>query len=429
MTLTDTIINTIQCIEQINDTWGTNNKKDVLECYAKDDLHKKDIMFAVDYLNGGHSINYKLIPANMEKCNDKADWMNSFEDIINHLIQLTKDAVTVFKVSCELCKAFGKHDYFLLMKLVNREYRLGLGKSVLPKSELTPMLAKKFQEAKVSNYTDFYGFYVTEKLDGNRCIASYDYANQQWKFTSRSGKPLNIQLNMDGFDKWYVYDGELLSKEQREHPSQRNFNTLSGMINSNSKSKDLLYLIFDITNIENMYVHRRNSLSRQQSNDQVMVLPVLAHYKTWEELNCNIFNLLKQVTSQGKEGLMINVGTGFYEHKRTDQLLKLKDVQTMDMMVRDINPGTGKNEGLVGSLLCTAISEDGSVYECSVGSGLTDYQRSRWANYPDEILGKIVEVAYFSTSQSKVTNESHNYSLRFPRLVRVRYDKDTTSTH
>ena len=100
----------------------------------------------------------------------------------------------------------------------------------------------------------------------------------------------------------------------------------------------------------------------------------------------------------------------------------------MDMRVISLTEGTGKHEGLVGALLCNCKDEEtGTIYECKVGSGLSDEQRWIWASDPDRIIGKIVEVAYFSISQDKSIRGSKLYSLRFPRLKKVRSDKDSTS--
>ena len=126
---------------------------------------------------------------------------------------------------------------------------------------------------------------------------------------------------------------------------------------------------------------------------------------------------------------MINLGGAVYEHKRTDKLLKLKKVQTIDMKVIDVEYGTGRNEGLIGALICQIITDDGKKIECKVGSGLDDRERYEWSLNTTQIIGKIVEVAYFSLSQDSSKIGSNVYSLRFPRLKKVRYDKNNTSEY
>ena len=92
--------------------------------------------------------------------------------------------------------------------------------------------------------------------------------------------------------------------------------------------------------------------------------------------------------------------------------------------------GTGKNEGIVGSLYCEAYDQaTGRKYQCNVGTGISDEQRRYWANNPSKIIGKIIEVEYFSASQDEYSRSlgTKVFSLRFPRLKRVRMDKEDTS--
>ena len=60
---------------------------------------------------------------------------------------------------------------------------------------------------------------------------------------------------------------------------------------------------------------------------------------------------------------------------------------------------------------------------------MTDEQRISWALNPKDIIGKIIEVSYFSMSQSANTNGTKYYSLRFPRMTGIRSDKGETSVY
>ena len=164
------------------------------------------------------------------------------------------------------------------------------------------------------------------------------------------------------------------------------------------------------------------------SNGEVRILPTLKVYNKMVD-DTGLNELLTDIVNSGGEGLMINSGSGLYVPKRTDDLLKVKQVQTIDMRVVDTEFGTGKYELCVGYIYCEATLPNGSKISCKVGTGLSDEQRTRWAMYPMEIIGKIVEVAYFSLSQSKNTYGTTQYSLRFPRLKKVRTDKNETSPY
>ena len=329
------------------------------------------------------------------------------------------------------------YDFF--EPIVNRTLRLGIGQSLLEKDALSPMLAKKF-DGTVKYDKD--GYYITEKLDGNRCIAHHD--GTRWKFTSRNGKEMHVDFNMEGLDESLVYDGEILSPKQLQlslavedkvkygvDPGVKfddQFSSTSGLINKHNKDKALVYNIFDIM-YDAPYKERRAELDKMTpKSENVRILPVLKYCKNNDELQ-DAWDILNQVTDLGGEGIMINTGSATYLHKRTDQLLKLKKVYTMDMKVYGIEEGTGKYEGFVGALDAMIKTDDGKTIICSVGTGLSDAQRVYWAANPDKIIGKIIEVSYFSLSQSKDAVGSNVYSLRFPRLKAVRNDKDETSEY
>ena len=335
-----------------------------------------------------------------------------------------------------ICKAFREFQDFI-EPLVNRKWRLGIGKSLLGVKEAAPMLAKKYEVGKLPRSKA--GYYITEKLDGNRCIAQWVEEQDRWVFTSRSGKEMRVQFNMRDMPKEYIYDGEVLSRDQIKNPGQANFNALSGAVNSKYGDKsDLVYMVFDIIASAVPYSVRRHKLETIKQKVElynciesleVMILPILQYCTDERDLEHAIPYCLDSVTKAGGEGLMINVGDRYYEQKRTDAILKVKETQTMDMLVCELTEGTGKHEGLVGALVCECEGEGGKQYICRVGSGLSDEQRARWAEYPEEIIGHVIEVAYFSISQDKASRGTKYYSLRFPRLKRVRDDKEDTSEY
>ena len=327
--------------------------------------------------------------------------------------------------------------------IINRTLKLGIGNSILPKDGFAPMLAKKYDG---SIKHDQRGYIITEKLDGNRCIASYE--DDRWVFRSRNGKLMYVNFCMDGLPKEFVYDGEVMSMAQTIASTKltlnlqygtadykvyhNEFSDTSGLINRHTKDKELVYNIFDIMLDDVPYCERRDELDRIakeiELSQDVRIVPVIAK-SIFEDLESVASYNLTRVCNMGGEGIMINLASGIYHHKRTDQLLKLKQVQSIDMKVVEIQEGTGKYECSVGAINCVCNTDDGKIIEVSVGSGLSDEQRNDWFLHPEKIIGKIVEIQYFSMSQDSKRKGSNYYSLRFPRLKTVRTDKNTPSQY
>ena len=102
---------------------------------------------------------------------------------------------------------------------------------------------------------------------------------------------------------------------------------------------------------------------------------------------------------------MIKNWDAIYEFKRSKNLLKMKLMDSLDLPVVDIFEGTGKYTGMMGG-----VYVDYKGYKVGVGSGWSDEQRLRFWKYPNEILGKTLEIAY----QAETKNKDGGLSLSFP---------------
>lgn len=420
--------------ESLQETSSILLKQEIVDSIEED--CKDDFNFILEILAGKHKLGYTycrrssldLMPDSVKEQSFK-EYLQPLWDPINN------NNLSVASIELAMQKVRWYTDF--VAQIVNRTMRLGIGPSLLPKDGLEAMLAKKY-EGKLS--ADKYGYFITEKLDGNRCIAHYD--GTKWLFTSRNGKPMNVNFDMGNLPTDRVYDGEVLSIEQTEnsiniakgiHTGIKSgtslFQNTSGLINRKGEKTGLVYNIFDIQYDEAPYFERREELDTLYASTlytkDVRILPTLYRYTNQYDLETGIGTLLDKVTSAGAEGLMINTGSGKYQHKRTNDLLKYKNVQTMDMRVVDWEYGTGKYETCLGYLICEGKTVDGKDITCRVGTGISDEQREDWSLDDDLILNKIVEVAYFDVSK----NSSGTYSLRFPRLKSVRQDKQEVSPY
>lgn len=412
----------------------SRNEKDAIVSYflsCNPEL-KEDWIYILETLAGEHPIGFTFVSMG----NEWEGYDSTIKNIIQYLETLpntTQDTITKAQ------KIVGKYIGDFIEPIVNRTLRIGIGKSLLSTKIYTPMLAKKFEPCK-HKLSPLQTFFVTEKLDGNRCIASYDKNLGTWRFTSRTGKPMKVWFDMRNFPRDMIFDGEVLSAEQTAQSYKRTrylmsnisepsfqadssllFNKTTGTISSGSSDKSsLVYNIFDIVDSTKTYEQRRKVLTKlMPGNDKIRILPVLSETKSKEEIS----TLLGKMTQMGAEGIMLNISDAPYEQKRSSNLLKCKNVQTIDMLVVDIFEGGGKYEGMCGGLVCKLITSSGDIISCEVGTGLSDAEREEFWSNPDLIIGKVVEIGYHEKCQSASTLGTKQYSLRFPRFIKIRSDK------
>lgn len=327
------------------------------------------------------------------------------------------DTLDAFRITPPNCAEF-------IQLLVNREFKLGYSNKNNMITHYSPMLAKRYPDTVHEQ-----DYYIQEKLDGNRCLATFNLDNQKWEFWSRSGKPLNVNFDMswanslvENYDEYPIFDGEIMTLE---HAGTRDFTKTSGTINSKYGDKSQLhYYIYDIVATKMKYEDRKQILDTlaSKTGDDCSILPVLDRITVYvnPQYNYKLDEWLDKITSQGGEGIMLRDPYATYQvGKRSDALIKYKKVQTMDLRIIDWNEGEGKYAGAIGSFVCE--TDDGSI---SVNvAGMSD--DVRFSN-PEDWLGRIIEVAYFDISKSKTKD---TLSLRFPRMKKVRDDKDTTSIY
>lgn len=430
MTLSERIEKMQTIFDALQMVSSRNAKQDIINLIEPE--LKDDFNFCLEVLAGKHKLGYtyRYVPywatdTNFYTIRDVYEYLQTPLKIHD----LSEPCIMIYLSSTSIWADF-------LEPLCNRKFRLGIGRSILPKEETAPMLAKKYEGILPVDYD---GWYITEKLDGNRCIAYFD--GEEWQFVSRNGKRMNVEFDMSGLPEELVYDGEVISPKQFEmsnyiHYSiltgnkvnkiDTDFNSTSGLINRHTTDKSLVYMIFDVQDSAPYKVRRQLLDHLTPTANNVAILPTLAIANN--TLKINIDEILDKVVSIGGEGIMLNSASAPYRNKRTNELLKYKQVQTMDMLVVDTYEGTGKYEGMCGGLTCIIVptTDVDKIVTCDVGSGLSDAQRLEWRD-KSKIVGKIVEIAYFSLSQNANDKGTDRYSLRFPRLKKVREDKITTS--
>jgi len=286
-------------------------------------------------------------------------------------------------------------------------------------------------------------FIATEKLDGIRRILVKE--NGECRMYSRSGIEDEGLVEIIEEARYLpdntVYDGELLAMG-----TYRNSIALRQATNSIANRKGIRtgvsFNIFDIIPIDEFKrgaseytaLNRKVLLGSMFGDEGVQYLrddwakmmvafdigaqgfttikavPILGVVNTEEEIT----ELVTPIWKRGGEGIMLNTFEGYYELKRSNSLLKVKYVESMDLKVVDIQEGTGKYEGMLG-----AVVVEYKGYRVGVGSGFSDEERQRFWDNPEEIIGKTIEVDTFGESKDQLGNVSLNCAI----FRGVRYDK------
>ena len=151
---------------------------------------------------------------------------------------------------------------------------------------------------------------------------------------------------------------------------------------------------------------------------------VLKHVQAldWEEVDLDTTEgqerfvaLNKAAVDGGYEGVMIKDVDAPYECKRTHAWLKAKPFIEVTLEVKDVEEGTGRNEGRLGALVC-AGEDDGRMVQVNCGSGFSDSDRDSFWSSRSSLVGQLVEVRADAITQ----NQDGTYSLRFPRFKTFR---------
>ena len=329
-------------------------------------------------------------------------------------------------------------------KMLNKVF----GKQFVP--EFGVQLAYPYDK-KIQQYTDEDQFYVTQKLDGHRALVIAKpslnaqgqplYTIDSLTVTSRKGKPVDyvtelkedvlafIHMNsmLANAATGFVLDGELLIQDKdNTMTSGERFQKTGQLISSNEESQGLEYHIFDLVTLpefeagksQHPYSDRRDLVLNQLTEtDTIRVVPVL-----FVITKDRIPEWAAYATNKGWEGVMLNAANGFYQTKRTKDLLKVKQMHTADLQIVGFMQSIdGQYAGSLQSLVMR-IDDENTVL---VGSGLSVELRDHIWNNQDQYLGVMAEIQYFE----ETINKKGERSLRFPVFKTFRHDKTVDDTN
>lgn len=237
------------------------------------------------------------------------------------------------------------------------------------------------------------GWMMSEKLDGIR--AYWDGKNLYTRQNKIIHAPLWFSKNLPSFE----LDGELWSK-------RGDFENIQSIVmdeNPSEKWKEIKYMIFEVPYAKGNFTKRLQKAQNYIESHQ------LSHVKIIEQKICqnkeDLDAFLKSVVDNGGEGVIIKDGSKNYFSGRNNSILKVKLVQDMEAKVIGYKSGSGKFEGLMGSLQVEL--ENGIQF--FIGSGFSEEQRK---NPPK--IGEIVTFKYYGFTK--------NAKPKFASFLHIRKD-------
>jgi DNA ligase-1 len=241
---------------------------------------------------------------------------------------------------------------------------------------------------------DLAAYRVSEKYDGIR--AWWD----GHRLITRGGQAISTPA-------WFVEHWPRVALDGELWAGRGHFEDASGIARrlsaDDAQWRQLRYMVFDMPQQPGTFEQRLQALTAtiraiDRPNIQLVEQALIGSV---DELH----QRLDTVVAGGGEGLVLHRRDSLYTAGRSRDLLKLKPYDDAEARVVAYQPGKGKYEGMVGSLLVERA--DGLRF--GLGSGLSDEQR----RHPPAI-GSTVTYAYTGTTEAGVP--------RFARFLRVRND-------
>jgi DNA ligase-1 len=122
-----------------------------------------------------------------------------------------------------------------------------------------------------------------------------------------------------------------------------------------------------------------------------------------------IMTIYSSHLEKGLEGTMIKRKDSLYEYKRSHDIMKLKPVDTIDLIIEGIEKGEGEAEKMVGRILTTL---DNGL-PARIGAGKMKHEdRIIMLNHPEQFIGRVFECGYQMRTGDGM--------LRFPRFLNFR---------
>jgi DNA ligase-1 len=427
----------IKIIEDLRNTNGTNDKISILQKNKDNKLLKKVLLYTYDPFRK-YGISEKTLETDVPHNEPSFDIFELLDILASSNINDSLRGKTNSFLSSVKFK--NNKEMELYKGILLKDLKLGCNVSTINKiwkdliPEFNVQLANSYFKEK-EGFLKGRTFILSTKLDGNRLVIIK--RNGIIEFYTRQGKLMEglVEIETDGkllLDNM-VYDGELISENIDNLPSDELFRVTMTKARKDGVKTGLIFNCFDMLPLDEFEKgkSKEGCLTRKTKLKELLESLNLQYIVNVENLyvgndESEIMKWLNWAKSNNLEGIMLQIASAVYECKRTKTTLKIKQFQDADLKVLDIIEGTGKNVGKLGAIT-VQFEVDGKLYTCDCGSGFSDDERSLYYNNKELLLGKIVTIGYFEISQNSKTKE---YGLRFPTWKGIiRHDKTEISMY
>ena len=210
----------------------------------------------------------------------------------------------------------------------------------------------KFELLKLSEYKgqNVGGWLASEKLDGVR--AYWDGRN----LLSRNGKILAVPEGWSAHFPSFALDGEL-------YTARGEFEKIQSIVMDKTPNvtawSEVKFYVFDVPEAGGGLLERLSELEKfiLQNPQAGQNLKIIKQVKVKDNAEFEAF--AKHIVAEGGEGAVAREPNVPYERKRSKNALKYKKFKDAECEVTAINAGAGKYAGLMGSVTCKAIGNEG----------------------------------------------------------------------
>lgn len=421
-------------LKELSATSSKNEKIAILTKYASSNLLKKVLKFALcPYIQ----YNIKRLPKYVHS-DSPSITLDAAIDLVE--LNLVKKAITGTHAKLdfllELLSNMSEHESYVLCRIIMKDLRVGVAEGTVNKvfKGLIPpwpcLLAESYNSKTISRIK--FPAFCQLKSDGTRI--NIIVADGVVSYYGRSGKEFDFKGVHDAYfiqlasvlnlPSGVVFDGEcLVMNSQASGVIKRE--TGNGIISKALKDSILLeeakLIFFDLWDVVSYddfkaaksiipYSVRFDTLKLAidavPNNCYRLIETTIVHTLT------DAFAIYEMYLAAGCEGAVLKNFNTIWEDKRSKDQIKLKAELECEVIVKSVNLGNGKYEGLIGSLACETA--DGVIVDVS---GFTDEFR---AQPFDDVIGKIITVRYNAITEDA---KSGIKSLFLPRFVELRHDK------